>query len=297
MLTKAQRETYAVGAFNINNLEILQGVINAARAKKSPVIIQTSESAIKYAGRAYLKAIVDVAAKESKIPIALHLDHGKDMKTIRECIKHGWTSVMIDMSDKPFSENIKHTKKVVQLAKKHGVSVEAELGTIGGAEDYVKSKHIKYTDPEKAKEFVKRTGIDALAVAIGTSHGAYKFSGTQKLDLLLLKDIQQAVNIPLVLHGASGVPAWLITKAARYGAKLGEPQGVSDEQIKQAIKRGITKINTDTDLRLAFDAAVRKHLAQHPEDIDPRHMLGPARELIQHVVEHRIDVFGSKGKA
>jgi len=271
--------------------------MNAARAKKSPVIIQTSESAIRYAGIQYLKAMVDIAAQESKIPIALHLDHGKDLKTIRECIKLGWTSVMIDASNKPFAENIKHTKKVVALAKKKDVSVEAELGTIGGTEDNIKSRTIKYTDPEKAKEFVKRTGIDALAVAIGTSHGAYKFNGASRIDLLLLKDIAQSVKIPLVLHGASGVPAWLITRAARYGAQLGHPQGVPDDQIKQAIKRGITKINTDTDLRLAFDAAVRKHLAQHPEDIDPRHMLGPARDLIQHVVEHRIDVFGSKGKA
>jgi fructose-bisphosphate aldolase class II len=297
ILSKAYKERFAVGAFNTNNMEITQAIVDGAVAQKAPVIIATSEGAIKYAGKDYLKAMAYVAAKVNKIPVCLHLDHGRDMQTIKDCVKLGWTSVMIDMSHKKFKENLRETKKVVTLAHKKGVSVEAELGTIGGVEDNVSSRLIQYTNPESAKEFVEKTGIDALAIAIGTSHGAYKFKGEARLDIHLLKEIKTKVKIPLVLHGASGVPVWLITLAARYGAKLGNPQGVPDEQIKMAIKNGIDKINTDTDLRLAFDAAVRKKLVESPEDFDPRHILAPARELMQQVVEHRIKLFGSRGKA
>ncbi|MBW3019309.1 class II fructose-1,6-bisphosphate aldolase [Candidatus Woesearchaeota archaeon] len=296
ILDKANKEKYAVGAFNTNNMEITQAIINGAVAQKAPVIIQTSEGALRYAGAEYLKAIAEAAAA-NKVPAALHLDHGRDMNVIKECIKLGWTSVMIDMSHKQFKENVRETKKVVGLASKKGISVEAELGTIGGAEENISSRLIQYTSPDAAKEFVEKTGIDALAVAIGTSHGAYKFSGEARLDIHLLKEIKKQVKIPLVLHGASGVPAWLITMAARYGAKLGSPQGVPDEQIKIAVKNGINKINTDTDLRLAFDAAIRKELSESPEEFDPREILGPARELMQQVVEHRIKLFGSRGKA
>lgn len=297
ILTKANKERYAVGAFNINNMEICQAIIDGAANQKSPVIIQTSEGAIEYAGAEYLKKIAEAADKTSKIPLCLHLDHGQDMNVIKKCIKLGWTSVMIDKSHEKIEKNIRETKKVVNYAHKRKVSVEGELGTIGGTEDKIESREIKYTDPEAAEEFVKKTGVDALAVAIGTSHGAYKFRGAGRLDQLLLKDIKQKVKIPLVLHGASGVPAWLISMAARYGAELGKPQGVPDEQIKMAVKNGINKINTDTDLRLAFDAALRKQITQNPKEFDPREILGPARELMQQVVEHRIKTFGSEGKA
>lgn len=297
ILQKAHKEGYAVGAFNINNMEICQAVISGAAAQKSPVILQTSEGALAYAGPKYLKALAYVAAEVGTVPVALHLDHGRDLAIIRDCIRLGWTGIMYDGSHLPFEENVKNTKKVVGWAHKKGISVEGELGTIGGAEEKIVSRKIIYTDPQAAKEFVQKTGVDALAVAIGTSHGAYKFEGAGRLDIHLLKTLKEKLNIPLVLHGASGVPASLVTMAARYGAQLGKPEGVPDDQIAIAVKSGINKVNTDTDLRLAFDAAVRKFIAEKPEDFDPRHILFPARELIQQVVEHRIKLFGSDGKA
>lgn len=296
ILKKAQKGKYAVGAFNINNLEITQSIVNAAVNKKSPIILQTSQGAIEYAGREYLKAIAEVAERKSRIPICLHLDHGRDMDTIKKCLKSGWTGIMYDGSHLEFKENVKNTKKVVKWAAKKGVGVEGELGTIGGAEDKIIARKIVYTDPEQAVEFVEKTGVSALAVAIGTSHGAYKFSGKAQLDLHLLTMIKERVKVPLVLHGASGVPGWLITQSAKYGAELGKPEGVPDDQIRKAVERGICKVNTDTDLRLAFDAAVRKFLKEKPSDFDPRHILGPARDLMQTVTEHRIEVFGSARK-
>ncbi len=296
ILNKANKGNYAVGAFNINNMEITQAIINAATAQKAPVILQTSEGALAYAGIDYLYCLAHNAAKQ-KVPVALHLDHGRDLELIKKCIKAGWTGIMYDGSHLPFEENIKNTKKVVQWAHKKGIGVEGELGTIGGAEEKIIARQIIYTDSDAAVEFVEKTGVDALAIAIGTSHGAYKFEGSARLDLHLLKVIKEKLNMPLVLHGASGVPVWLVTQAARFGAQLGKPEGVPDEQITEAVKNGINKINTDTDLRLAFDAAVRKFLAEKPEDFDPRHILSPARELIQQVVEHRIQLFGSSGKA
>ncbi len=296
ILSKAHKGNYAVGAFNVNNMEIVQGIINAAKAQKSPVILQTSEGALGYAGVDYLKCLAYTAAKE-KVPVVLHVDHGRDLDLIKKCIKAGWTGIMYDGSHLPFEQNVKNTKKVVQWAHKKGIGVEGELGTIGGAEEKIIARHIIYTDPNAAIDFVEKTGVDALAVAVGTSHGAYKFEGSAKLDLHLLKTIKEKLNMPLVLHGASGVPAWLVTQAARYGAQLGKPEGVPDDQISKAVAYGINKINTDTDLRLAFDAAVRKFLAEKPEDFDPRHILAPARDLIQQVVEHRMQLFGSSGKA
>ncbi len=297
VLRKAQRGKYAVGAFNINNLEIMQAIVKAALKKKSPVILQTSEGAIAYAGMKYLRCMAHQAAQEADIPIVFHLDHGRDLATIKEAIANGYTSVMIDGSHFQFEENIKVTSKVVRWAHAKGVSVEGELGTIGGAEEKIISRNIVLTEPDNAKEFVESTGIDALAVAIGTSHGAYKFSGPAKLDIARLRAIRKLVKVPLVLHGASGVPEWLVKTAEQYGAKLGKPEGVPDSQIKSAIKEGIAKINTDTDLRLAFDAGVREYLTTAPQDFDPRHILGRARELIQEVVEQRITLFGSGGKA
>jgi fructose-bisphosphate aldolase class II len=297
VLTKARKEKYAVGAFNINNLEIMQAIMRAAAKLKSPVIIQTTEGAITYAGMQYLRCMAMQAAKETDVPIVFHLDHGRDLGMIRQAIRSSYTSVMIDGSHLPFEENVALTKKVVGWAHEKKVSVEGELGTIGGVEEAVAARKIILTDPAKSQEFVERTGVDALAVAIGTSHGAYKFAGEARLDITRLQAISKRVRIPLVLHGASGVPEWLVRTAEQYGARLGKPEGVPDDHIKQAIKNGIAKINTDTDLRLAFDAGVREFLTTAPQDFDPRHILGRARDLIQEVVEQRITLFGSGGRA
>jgi len=297
ILEKAKKGHYAIGHFNINNLEIVQGIVQAAQDMKSPIILATSEGAIEYAGINFLYELAKTASELANVPIALHLDHGKDLKIIKQCIELGYSSVMIDASHEDFEKNVKITKQVVQWAHKKGVSVEAELGTIGGKEDKVHSRGIIYTDPAKAQEFVERTGCDFLAIAIGTSHGAYKFSGEAKLKMDILRKIKQKVKVPLVLHGASGVPSSLVKKAQKYGAKLKGVKGVPDFQVKLAVKNGICKINTDTDLRIAFDAGVRQAVKEHPEDFDPRHILGPARDLIRQVVEQRIKLFGSAGKA
>ncbi|MBI4983663.1 class II fructose-1,6-bisphosphate aldolase [Candidatus Woesearchaeota archaeon] len=297
MLAKAHLHNYAVGHFNINNMEIMQGIVQAAQNLKSPVILATSEGAIAYAGINFLYNLAVTASKLSKVPIALHLDHGKDMKVIKRCVALGYSSVMIDASSEEFAKNIRLTRQVVQLAHRKGVSVEAELGTIGGKEDLVRSERMVYTDPSKAKEFVDRTDCDFLAVAIGTSHGAYKFSGRAQLKIGLLKQIKDKTNVPLVLHGASGVPPKIVHLAQKYGAELPGIKGVPDSQIRLAIKNGINKINTDTDLRIAFDAGVRKVIREHPQELDPRHILGPARELIRKVAEQRIKLFGSVNKA
>lgn len=296
ILQKAHRNNYAVGHFNINNMEILQGVVQAAENLKSPILLCASEGAIRYAGINFLHDMARTASELSKIPIALHLDHGKDMKVIKQAIKIGFTSVMIDASHYDFKKNIRLTKKIVNLAHRKGVSVEAELGTIGGKEDLVSEKKILYTNPEKAKEFVDKTGCDFLAVAIGTSHGAYKFQGKARLKINLLKEIKKVTKIPLVLHGGSGIPKNLVKQAERYGAQLKGVKGVPDSQIRLAVKNGINKINTDTDLRIAFTAAVREVVKKQPAVFDPRKIVGPARELITKIAEHRMKVFGSVGK-
>lgn len=297
LLQKACRKHYAIGHFNVNDLEAVQAVTAAASKLKSPVILATSEGAIHYAGMKYLYEIVRAASEINPVPIALHLDHGQNLEIIREAIRRGYSSVMIDASHDPFEKNIWRTKQVVQLAHKKGISVEAELGTIGGVEDAVSSRKIIYTEPGEAQEFVEKTGCDFLAVAIGTSHGAYKFKGKAKLNLSLLKEIKKSVKTPLVLHGASGVPENLVRLAEKYGAKLSGVQGVPDSQVKKAVSFGICKVNTDTDLRLAFDAGIRQFLKKEPRDFDPRHILGPARDLAQKVAEQRIKLFGSVGKA
>lgn len=297
LLRAAQQGGYAVGAFNVNNLEILQAIVRAAEAKKSPAILQTSEGAIKYAGLHNLAMLIKHAANESKSPFALHLDHGRDLTLIRQCIDLGYTSIMYDGSHLPFDENVKNTKQVVQWAHAKGISVEAELGTIGGAEDLVSARKIIYTDPAAALKFVEATGCDSLAIAIGTSHGAYKFSGAAKLDIGRLQVIRELITIPLVLHGASSVPQWLINKAKEYGACFTGAEGVPEAQLMRAIKHGVCKINTDTDLRLAFDAGIREFLDKNCGEFDPRHILKAATDEIQKVVEHRMDLFGSNGKA
>lgn len=298
ILVSAMSGKYAVGAFNIHNLESLQAVITAAQEENSPTIVAVTPSAIKYAGLAYLAKIVKTAAENSPLPMSFHLDHGKDFETIRRCVEAGFTSIMIDGSPLNFEENIMLTRNVIELAHPKGVAVEAELGRLAGVEEAsVEEKEATLTDPEAAKEFVERTGVDALAVAIGTSHGAYKFKGKPKLDFKRLTEIKEKVDVPLVLHGASGVPAWIIEKATKYGAQLGGARGIPDESIRQAIKLGIAKINIDTDLRLAFTAAVREVLATTPAQFDPRKILGPAREAMKEVVKSKMRLFGSSGKA
>jgi len=298
VLIRADRGGYAVPAFNINNLEILQAIMAAAVKLKSPIIVQTSESAIEYAGMDYLVAMVRVASL-AKVPVVLHLDHGKDLKIIKKAIDSGYTSVMIDASLMPFDKNVAATKKVVGWARKKGISVEAELGAIKGIEDLVSvsEKQAFFTNPEEAKKFVKLTGCDALAISIGTAHGAFKSKRKVELDIERLKKIKKVVKVPLVLHGASGVPKEYIDMANKYGAEIGGTQGVPDNQIKLAIAAGIRKINTDTDLRLAFAAGVRKALAEDKKVFDPRKILIPARDLIQQAAEGRIKLFGSAGRA
>lgn len=297
ILGKANKGNYAVAAFNVNNMEFIKAITNAANNKKSPLILQTSEGAIDYAGLDYLYSMMEIAAESVKIPISIHLDHGRDMKVIKKCIDIGYSSVMIDASHEDFEKNIKLTKKVVSWASKKNVSVEAELGTIGGTEDKVSAKKIIYTDPEMAVEFVKRTGIDALAIAIGTSHGAHKFLGSAKLNIEILKEIKKRLNMPLVLHGASSVPQSLVKESEKYGAKFKHMVGVPNSELTKAVNNGINKVNTDTDLRLAFLTGVRKTLAKNKEVFDPRKILKPAMDEIEKVVEKRIDLMGSGGKA
>jgi fructose-bisphosphate aldolase class II len=299
LLTLARKGGYAVGAFNINNLEILQAIVIAAEAERSPAIIAVSEGAIQYAGMPYLVSMVRTAAAQTSTPISLHLDHGKDLEVIRSCIDNGFTSVMIDGSEFEFGKNIEVTKKVVEMAKRKGVSVEAELGRLKGIEEKisVSEKGAFLTDPQAAEDFFKETGVDALAIAIGTSHGAYKFKGEVKLDFERLKEIARKVSIPLVLHGASGVPSAVLERAERFGAKLPGAKGIPDEAIRKAIGLGISKINIDTDLRLSFVGALREILTTKPDEFDPRKILGPGREAIKQTVQSKMRLFGSSGKA
>ncbi|MBW2987427.1 class II fructose-bisphosphate aldolase [Candidatus Woesearchaeota archaeon] len=293
LLRKAQRNSYAVGHFNTANLEITKAIIEAAEELNSPVIIATSKGAISYAGISHLSNIVRTYAKQAKVPVALHLDHSPDLELITKCIKHGWTSVMIDASQYSYVKNLRLTKLAATLAHRKKIPVEAELGQLKGKEGWVKGKEI-FTDPEKARFFVKQTKCDSLAVSIGTSHGAYKFKGTPKLDIKRLKEIRDLVTIPLVLHGASSVPPALVKEANRYGAKIKGAKGVPNDQIRKAIRNGICKVNTDTDLRIAFDLGMRKHLKQNPENIDYRKILGSGMAEVKKVVKQKIKILGSQ---
>ena len=301
MFEKSMKEGFAVGAFNVNNMEIVQAIVDAAAEEKSPVILQASSSAIKYARPIYLKKMVEAATEETNIPIVLHLDHGPDFETCKACIDAGFTSVMIDGSKYDFEENVELTKKVVDYAHPKGVVVEAELGKLAGIEDDVNvaASDAMYTDPEQAKEFVERTGCDSLAIAIGTSHGGYKFKGEAKLRFDILAKVKELIpNTPIVLHGASTVIPELVEMCNKYGADIPGAKGVPDEILHEASLSGVSKINVDTDLRLAMTAAVRKEFAENPSVFDPRKYLGPARELIKETVQHKIrDVFGSSNKA
>ena len=301
MFEKSMKEGFAVGAFNVNNMEIIQGIVDAATKQNSPVILQASSGAIKYARPIYLKKMVEAAVEETNIPIALHLDHGPDFETCKECIDGAFTSVMIDGSKYNFEENIALTKKVVDYAHERGVVVEAELGQLAGIEDdvNVSESDAKYTDPDQAKEFVERTGCDSLAIAIGTSHGAYKFKGEAKLRFDILARIKEKIpNTPIVLHGASTVIPELVEMCNNYGGNIPGAKGVPDEILQEASRSGVSKINVDTDLRLAMTGSIRKVFSQDPSAFDPRKYLKPARDLITETVEHKIrDVFGSSNKA
>lgn len=302
MFKKAMEGNYAIGAFNVNNMEIVQAIVDAAKQTNSPVILQASSSAIKYARINYLMSMVDTAAKENpEIPIAMHLDHGPDFETCKMCVDAGFTSIMFDGSKYDFEENIKRTKEVVDYAHSKGVVVEAELGKLAGIEDdvNVSSEDAMYTDPMQAKEFVERTGCDSLAIAIGTSHGAYKFKGEAKLRFDILKEVKELLpNTPIVLHGASTVIPELVNMCNEFGGDIPGAKGVPDEILNQASKTGVSKINVDTDLRLAMTAAIRKTFVEEPNAFDPRKYLTPARELITKTVKHKIvNVFGSENKA
>ncbi len=301
MFKKSMKEGFAIGAFNINNMEILQGIIDAAQKQNSPVILQASSGAIKYARIKYLMKMVEAAVEETTIPIAIHLDHGPDFETCKMCIDNGFTSVMIDGSKYSFEENIAITKKVVEYAHEKGVVVEAELGQLAGIEDdvNVSESDAKYTDPNQAKEFVEKTKCDSLAIAIGTSHGAYKFKGEAKLRMDILEAIKEKIpNTPIVLHGASTVIPELVETCNRYGGDIPGAKGVPDEILHTASISGVSKINVDTDLRLAFTSEIRRTLTENPSVFDPRKYLTPARDKITEIVEHKIkDVFGSENKA
>lgn len=300
MFKKAYEGGYAVGAFNVNNMEIIQGIVAAAKQENAPLILQVSAGARKYASPIYLRKLVEAAIEETGLDIVLHLDHGEDFEICKACIDDGFTSVMIDGSKYPFEENIALTKKVVEYAHDRGISVEAELGKLAGVEDAVKvaSKDATYTDPDEAVEFVERTGVDSLAIAIGTSHGAYKFTGDPTLDFDRLEIITNKLpGFPLVLHGASSVPKEFVDLNNKYGGQIPGAQGVPEEMLLRASKMGVCKINIDTDLRLALTASIRKTFIEKPAEFDPRKYLGPGREAIQKMVAHKMkDVLGCSGK-
>ena len=273
MFAKALTQDYAVGAFNVNNMEIIQGIVEAAKEEKAPLILQVSAGARKYAKPVYLVKLVEAAIEDTGLDIALHLDHGEDFDICKKCVDDGFTSVMIDGSKHPFEENIRLTKEVVEYAHSKGVSVEAELGKLAGIEDNIKvdARNATFTVPEEAAEFVEKTGVDSLAVAIGTSHGAYKFKGTPYLDFERLEEIHKLIpDTPLVLHGASTVLPEFVEKCNEYGGNIPGAQGVPEDMIRTATKHGVCKVNIDTDLRLALTAEIRKFLAENPAEFDPR---------------------------
>ena len=314
MFRKAYDGGYAIGAFNVNNMEIVQGITEAARDLEAPLILQVSKGARAYANHTYLVKLVEAAVAECpNIPIVLHLDHGPDFETCKSCIDGGFTSVMIDASSKPFQENIEITKKVVEYAHDHGVVVEAELGALAGIEDDVKvsAEESHYTHPEEVEEFVSKTGCDSLAIAIGTSHGAYKFKPeqcTRNADGILVPpplrfDVLEEVTkrlpgFPIVLHGSSSVPQEFVKKINEFGGQMPNAIGVPEDQLRQAARSAVCKINIDSDLRLAMTATIREHFANHPGDFDPRQYLKPARQAIKDMVAHKIvDVLGCDHKA
>ena len=302
MFKKAYEGGYAIGAFNVNNMEIIQGITRAAKKLDAPVILQVSSGARKYASHGYLVAMVKAAAEETGLPIALHLDHGPDFETCKACIDGGFTSVMIDGSSLPYEENVALTKMVVEYAHAHGVVVEGELGTLAGVEDevVVESGKESYTNPDQVLDFVTRTGVDSLAIAIGTSHGAYKFKPGQKPQLRfdILEEVEKRLpGFPIVLHGASSVNQDDIKTINQYGGQMPDAIGIPEEMLRQASSMAVCKINVDSDIRIAMTAAIRKHFAENPADFDPRKYLTPARDAVEAVVSHKIEtVLGCGGK-
>ena len=313
MFKKAYDGGYAIGAFNVNNMEIVQGITEAAKDLNAPLILQVSKGARAYANHTYLMKLVEAAVIETGLPICLHLDHGDSFETCKSCIDGGFTSVMIDASSKPFAENIEITKKVVEYAHDHGVVVEAELGTLAGVEDEVKvsAEDSSYTRPEEVEEFVSKTGCDSLAIAIGTSHGAYKFTPAQctrnekgilvppPLRFDVLEEVSKRLpGFPIVLHGSSSVPQEFVAKINKFGGKMPDAVGIPEEQLRKAASMSVCKINIDSDLRLAMTASIRKYMAEHPDHFDPRQYLKPARAAIKEMVAHKIvDVLGCDHKA
>lgn len=299
MFERAYKEGYAIGAFNVNNMEIIQGIMEAGAEEKAPLILQVSAGARKYAGQHYIVKLIEAGLLEADLPVVLHLDHGADFDICKSCVDGGFTSVMIDGSHHSFEENIAVTKRVVEYAHDHGVWVEAELGRLAGIEEDVSSEHSIYTDPDQAVEFVERSGCDSLAIAIGTSHGAYKFKGEAKLDFERLEKIGGLMpGYPLVLHGASSVPQEFVEMCNAYGGKVAGAAGVPEELLRKAAGMAICKINIDTDIRLAMTASIRKQLVEHPEEFDPRGYLKPARQAVKDMVQHKIKhVLGCSGKA
>jgi fructose-bisphosphate aldolase class II len=311
LFAKALKGKYALGAFNVNNMELLQAIVEACEEEKAPVMLQISKGARHYANPVYLKKLIEAAISLTNIPIAVHLDHGDSFELCKECIDEGFTSVMIDASHEPFAKNVEICREVVEYAHKHNCVVEGELGQLVGAQfdegeqGGAHSMKGVYTEPTDAVEFVRESGVDSLAVAIGNSHGAYKFKGKQHLDLDRLKRIKQALmdaglgDYPLVLHGASSVPKDLADEVNKYGGKLGDATaGVPEADIEIARRTGCTKVNIDTDLRLAMTGAIRKVFSENPKEFDPRKYLGPARAVVKELVRHKVkDVLGCAGKA
>ena len=303
MFEKAYKEGYAIGAFNVNNMEIIQGITEAAAEEKAPLILQVSNGARKYAKPIYLKKLVEAAVYDTGLPIALHLDHGDSFELCKDCIDSGFTSVMIDGSKYSFEDNIALTRQVVEYAHAHDICVEGELGTLAGIEDdvNVSAEDSSYTRPDQVEEFVERTGVDSLAIAIGTSHGAYKFKPGHKpmLRFDILEDVEKRLpGFPIVLHGASSVPQEWVKVVNEFGGQMPDAIGIPEELLAKAAKMAVCKINIDSDLRLVCTASIREHLVEHPDHFDPRQYLKPARENIKELVRHKIvDVLGCNGKA
>ena len=301
MFSKAYAGGYAIGAFNVNNMEMIQGIVEAGKEEKAPLILQVSSGARKYANPRYLKKLVEAAVEDSGLPICLHLDHGDCFDLCKSAIDDGFTSVMIDASHHSFAENIKITSEVVKYAHDRGVVVEAELGRLAGIEDdvNVSAENASYTDPAQVEEFVSKTGVDSLAIAIGTSHGAFKFKGDPKLRLDILEEVARRIpGFPIVLHGASSVIPEYVDIITANGGSMPGAKGVPEDMLRKAASMAVCKINIDSDLRLAFTAAIRKHMAENPAHFDPRQYLAPAREMIKQCVKHKlVDVLGCNGKA
>lgn len=299
MFAKAYAGGYAIGAFNVNNMEIIQGIMQAGAEEKSPLILQVSAGARKYAGQNYILKLIEAGLMDCDLPVVLHLDHGADFEVCKSCVDGGFPSVMIDGSHLSFEENIAVTKRVVEYAHSKGAWVEAELGRLAGVEDDVVSEHSIYTDPDQAVEFIERSGCDSLAVAIGTSHGAYKFKGEAKLDFERLEKIAQLKpGFPLVLHGASSVPAEFVAMCNAFGGKVAGAAGVPEELLRKAAGMAVCKINVDTDIRLAMTASIRKFFVDKPEEFDPRGYLAPARDAVRQMIKHKISkVMGCSGSA